>query len=82
MTQKEYEEMRKRITVVDRSTLDAEDLEYMGIVNKPECIVYRCDCEGLAMDDLSPYIIHPIATKNMWNVCERFHMLLGHPEFK
>lgn len=73
-----YEAMVKRISVVDIKTLSDEEREMMWV--RPYQTLYRFDSTGLndsvPEDEYVDSLVHPMRTKNMWNVCNRFYMFL------
>ena len=76
-----YEAIVKRVTIIDKTTLSAEEIKYMHI--KPFHTIYRFDNSGLndkirPGEDKIEAVIHPMKTKNIWNVCNRFYLLLKH----
>lgn len=71
-----YEALKKRVSVVPFSELDDESRANM--ILREDSIVYFFNATGLLDkdgDDL-PSIMHPMRTKNMWNVCQRFYWLI------
>lgn len=80
MTPEIYEAMKRRISV--KPDIDKETKERLCMM--PDDIVYRFNAEGLNEgldeldDDYVDPITHPMTTRNMWNVCQRFYSFLRH----
>lgn len=74
-----YEAILRRITVVEMKSLSKEEIDFMRV--KPYHTVYRFESTGLndgaPEDERIESMIHPMRTKNMWNVCNRFYMFLN-----
>ena len=83
MTRKIYEAIRKRI-----STLPYEEekpiYDERGWTVPPSHTFYRFDSDGLNVgygdDEAIDSMVHPMLTRNMWNVCQRFYSFIKYHE--
>lgn len=73
MTKEIYEALKKRISVASKEQVDAYYVDYPE--TPKEATVYYFDLRGI--DEDCPGIVHAMATKNMWNVAQRFYTFLS-----
>lgn len=77
MTKEIYEALKRRISVASEEKVRA----YYEECPKPdrEVTVYYFDLTGI--DDDYPGIVHAMLTKNIWNVAQRFYMILRNLDY-
>lgn len=73
MDKKIYEAIKKRVSVVPLSEVDEESRANMRC--SEGCIIYLFNATGLLDKEGKELfsIMHPMHTKNMWNVCQFFY---------
>lgn len=83
MTPEIYEAMKRRISI--EPDIDEETREMLRM--KPLAVtVYHFNAEGLneGLESWDPNyvdgILHPMSTRNLWNVCQRFYSFINHYE--
>lgn len=82
MTREIYEAMKRRISV--EPSIDEETRQELRM--RPGDVVYRFNPDGLnegleSWDtDYVGGILHPMSSRNLWNVCLRFYGFIKHYE--